>query len=529
MKREETGRLSSLALAAAALIMIGNIFSRLLAIGREMVASYYFGVSSVMDAFTIADNVRTMLFDLLISGTISAALIPVLSDYVAPARRPELRRILVTLLILVMIGAGLIVAVLILLAPQVVAVMTALTPPPGQKAMPSQPPDAGLTTELVRAILPSVWLLSLSAILLATLQALQRFRLYSVSLLVPNAALIVAVVIFHDQLGIMAMVLGTVLGAALLVLLELPGLGDILRPARFIPTHPAIQRIGRLYAPIFLGLIVSTIALIIDRNLASALQAGVLSAMRYATQVQQMALGLVGAAIALATLPALAAAAGAGNLESFRRTLYAGLRLITVLSVPATLGLLALAEPITLLLFRRGATSGADAALITEALLGYLPGIPAAAIDQLLIFAYYARKNTRTPVLVGIGADLFFLVMALLLLPILAMLGLVLANSARFIFHAVIMLWLVRRSLGGLGWRQLGQLFLATLGAGLPMAALAFGLTWLLRPLPGVAGDLGRVLLPAAVGAILYLWLLRRLGVNDLAMIGHLVARRLGR
>lgn len=513
---------------AAALIMLGNVLSRLLALGRVMLSSYYFGVTAEMESFTIADNVRTMLFDLLISGMISAAFVPVFSDYVAPARRPELRRIISTLLAIALAGVGAVVGLLMLNAPAVVYVMTTLFTPPGAVAPAAA--RSALTTALVQAILPAVLLLSLSAILLAALQALGRFAVFSLALLIPNAALIATVLVAHGLYGagIVSMVWGTVAGAALLVGAGLIGLRDLPPTGRLAPRHPAVRQIGRLYLPIFLGLLVSTLALILDRNFAAALGHAVIPAMLYATQVQQMALGLVAAAIALATLPALAQAAGAADLDAFRATLGAGLRLITVLIVPATLGLAALAAPLVALLYQHGATDAAGAALITLALLCYLPGLPFAAVDQLLIFAYYARKNTRTPVLVGALAVLVYLLVALALLRPLGMAGLVLANSAQFISHALVMLWLARRALGPLG-AGLGRTLRATLIASLPMAALAAGLAGLLGPVPGLAGEAARVAVPAAAGAALYVWLLARLGVDDLAHIGRLVRRKLGR
>jgi putative peptidoglycan lipid II flippase len=511
---------------AAALIMLGNVLSRVLALGRVMLSSYYFGVTVEMKAFTIADNVRTMLFDLLISGMISAALVPVFSDYVDAERRPELRRIVATVLAIALVGVGAVVGLLMANASAVVHVMTTMFAPPG--ATVPDPAETALTTELVRAILPSVLLLSLSAVLLAALQALGRFAVFSLALLIPNVALIATVLLLQGgfDLGIITMVWGTVLGAALLVAAGLIGLRDLRPFGRVEPGHPAVRHIGRLYVPIFLGLLVSTAALILDRNFAASLDDRVIPAMLYATQVQQMALGLVAAAIALATLPALAYAAGAADLDGFRATLDAGLRLIVVLIVPATLGLLALAGPLTQLLFGHGATDAAGVALIALALVCYLPGLPFAAIDQLLIFAYYARKNTRTPVIVGVAAVLVYLGVALALLQPLGMVGLVLANSAQFISHALIMLWLARRSLGGLGG-GLRRSLLRSTAAALPMAALAAGLAWLLGPLPGLAGEAARVALPAAAGAALYLWLLQRLGVDDLAHIGRLAARKL--
>lgn len=513
---------------AAALIMLGNVLSRVLALGRVMLSSYYFGVSVDMKAFVIADNVRTMLFDLLISGVVSAALVPVFSEYVDRQRRPDLQRLIGTLLALALLGIGAVVGLLVANAATVVHVMTTLFAPPG--SVPPSPAEQALTIELVAAILPSVLLLSLSAILLAGLQALHRFAAYALALLIPNAALIVTVLVLHGwfELGITSMVWGTVLGAALLVGAGLIGLRDLLPLGLVRLSHPAVRQIARLYVPIFLGLLVSTVALILDRNFAAGLGEAVIPAMLYATQVQQMALGLAAAAIALATLPTLSAAAAAGDLNGFRATLSAGLRLVLALIVPATLGLWALAGPVVTLLFQHGATDRAGADLIALALLCYLPGLPFAAVDQVLIVAYYARQNTLTPVLVGVVAVGIYLLVALALLPVFGMVGLVLANSAQFISHALIMLWLVRRSLGPLPGR-LPRALLAALAAAVPMTALAAAVAGLLAPAPGLAGELARVVVPAAAAGALYIWLLPRLGVDDLQHIGRLAASRLRR
>jgi hypothetical protein len=91
------------------------------------------------------------------------------------------------------------------------------------------------------------------------------------------------------------------------------------------------------------------------------------------------------------------------------------------------------------------------------------------------------------------------------------------------------MLWLVRRWAGTLGPRGPGQALLAALAAGLPMAGLAYGLSLLLTGVPGLAGEIVRVALPATAGAALYIWLLARLGIDDLAQIGRLAAQRFGR
>ncbi|RIK46049.1 MAG: murein biosynthesis integral membrane protein MurJ, partial [Chloroflexi bacterium] len=157
--------------SAAAILMLGNILSRVLGLGREQATSWLFGTGDLVAAFTIADNIHTMLFDLVISGMMQAALIPVLSEYAALDKRAELRRIVGALLTLAALVVGAIVVLMMVFAPLVVAGMTALA---GEGDARGQE-TVDLTIELVRLILPAVWLLALATILMATLYALQRF------------------------------------------------------------------------------------------------------------------------------------------------------------------------------------------------------------------------------------------------------------------------------------------------------------------------------------------------------------------
>jgi putative peptidoglycan lipid II flippase len=207
----------------------------------------------------------------------------------------------------------------------------------------------------------------------------------------------------------------------------------------------------------------------------------------------------VASAVSLAVLPTLSRQSAAADEGRFRATLAMGLKVVLLLILPATAGLAALAGPITRLTFERGAFEAGDTAITALALLCYLPGLPAAAIDQVLLFAFYARKNTLTPNLIQGAAILCYLLAALPLLYLteIGFLALVLGNSAQWAGHAIITYLLLGRAvpLGGL---RLGEATLKGLLASGLMAALVFalaasmgGLTpWLLVPLAGGAGAL---------------------------------------
>ena len=185
-------------------------------------------------------------------------------------------------------------------------------------------------------------------------------------------------------------------------------------------------------------------------------------------------------AVAGASLPLLARRAG--DRPQFLETLGSGLRLIIFLIFPAAAGLAVLARPIVAAIFQHGAFGPQDTQTTALALLLYLPGLPAAAIDQMLIFAFYARKNTLTPVLVGVMATAVYLVVALSLIGRAGMPGLVIANSAQWIFHALVLYGLLRRALGGLSELRLARTLSATLVATTAMATVTLVALRLLQP-----------------------------------------------
>jgi putative peptidoglycan lipid II flippase len=505
---------------AAGIIMVGVILSRVLGLAREQVTATLFGTGDAVAAFTIADNVHTMLFDLVISGMMQAALVPVLSAYAAPAQREELRRIVGALLMLALLVVGGVVLAMVLLAPWVVAGMTAL----GGGEQARGPETIQLTVRLVRLILPAVLLLALSTILMSTLYALERFTQPSLSLAVRNAAIVAAALALGRSLGVASLVIGILAGAGLLALIQLSGLRDTMPRLNFGFSHPAIRRILLLYLPIFLGLFANTVALVIDRNLAWGVDEHALGAMRYATALNQMILGLVAAATSLAALPTLSRHFADGDEVAYQRTLATGLKLVTIMVAPATLGLAAIGWPAVALLFYHGATDLEGARAIWIALLGYLPGTFFAAFDQVLIFAYYARQNTRTPVLVGVLSVLVYFVVALSLVRPLGMLGLVLGNSAQFIAHALVMWLLLRRALGRVGDGTVGPTLRSALLAGGAMALIVLlitqGLTGVRPPEEaGLSWRLLQVAIPVSAGAAIY-WLgLRLLGVEEARLL----------
>jgi putative peptidoglycan lipid II flippase len=186
-------------------------------------------------------------------------------------------------------------------------------------------------------------------------------------------------------------------------------------------------------------LIVSAMVVVVDRNLAWRAETDAVGAMRYATTLVQLILGLVVAAVSLAVLPQLSYRHANEDDIGFSDKLVQALKLVTVLLVPAVVGMAVLAEPIVSLLFEHGKTGPDASRLIVAALLLYLPGHLLAGYDQVLIFSFYARKNTLLPVVIGVVASLGYLLAAFALFDRYEMRGLVIANSIQFAVHTGLM------------------------------------------------------------------------------------------
>jgi putative peptidoglycan lipid II flippase len=237
----------------------------------------------------------------------------------------------------------------------------------------------------------------------------------------------------------------------------------------------------------------------------------------------------------MASLPTLSRQASSpedGSREEFLDTLATGLRMVLVLILPAVIGLFVLSEPVVTLVFEHGDFTSLDTEQTAQALRIYLLGTTFAAIDLPLVYAFYARKNTLTPALVGVLGVGLYLVAALIpaLLRELRMIDLVLANSVQLTGHALLMLWLINRRVGSLRGRGLGRTTVKALIASLAAGGLAFATArWLLFlfPLQTLLHEVIVVGGAALVGLAVYGLLVALLGIEEVGMVVQLLRRRL--
>ena len=504
---------------AAAIIAAGNVASRVLGLVRETVIAYLFGATGYVSVFRVAATIIQTLYDFLVGGMVSAALVPVFSDFAAKENRDELWRVASVVLNVLAVFLALAVLILEIFAPQLVWILGSGYDAELQRA----------AVEMLRLVLPAVFFLGMSGIVTGLLYSLKRFTYPAFTTAAYNAGIVIVALALTPIFGITSLIIGILVGSALQVILQLPALRDMHYRFAIDFSHPALRRILKLYAPVVAGLSISVVSVAIDRNLASHTGAQSLAWMQNATVLVQFPLGLVVTAISFAILPELSRQSTLDDQQSnfqfpisnFQSTLAFGIKLVFLLILPATVGLFVLARPIIALLFEHGAFTPNDTDWTARALQFYLLGLPFAAIDQPLVFAFYARKNTFLPNLVQFFAVAIYLVVALALVQPFGMIGLVIANSAMLTGHALIMLWLTHTRLGGFGRQGMIALSLKVIVASVAMGAVTFIVAQKFDSI------LWQVLASTIAAGAVYIALLRLLRVREAARVWEIVLARL--
>ena len=413
-----------------------------------------------------------------------------------------------------------------------------------------------LAIQLLRLTAPSLIFLSLFAVFSGTLFALRSFTLPAFAGVVFNGCIVLVTlslapsvawmpalaeradvfpfVLARPAGGIMVVAIGWLAGAAAQMLMQMPGLR--LRRLRLSINwrHPALRSIALLYVPVMFSLSMDTLIIRpFSYRLASLTGDGGIAIMNWATTLIQFPQGLVATAISIAILPTLArqtAEMTAPAQRAFKDTLGLGLRLATTLILPAAVGLYVLAVPIIALLFENGAFLAADTDITAQALRLYLIGLPFAAIDLLLVYAFYARKDTLTPALIGIVSLLSYMGVALLLFERYGLFSLMVADSVKHFVHASISGVLLWRRLDGFGAQRLRRTGLKSALASLIMAAIALLTLPQLIDWIGDASILHELLLVALCALVygaVFLLAARWLKLRELSWLLQLLRQRL--
>lgn len=441
--QESTSAHQKSSLRSIGIVSAATMLSRVLGLIRDMVFGALFSRFAT-DAFSIAFVLPNLLRRLLAEGILSTAFIPVFTGYEDKTEQ-EKREAYGAVFVMFFLVLLLVTVLGILLAPWLVHLFA-----PGFQASKRM-----FTIELTQWMFPFIFLVGITSFWVALLHIKRHFATPALGPVMLNLGIISCALslrwLFPASQAIKAMAIGVLVGGVLQLILQIWALQKqhISIIPNWKPSHPAIREVALLMAPTLLGLGVYQLNLLISRALASLLPAGSVTYIYYSDRLMELPLGVIAVAFATVNLPTLAAKAEAQQWDDFHKTMVSGIRGVLFLCVPAAFGLFMLREPIIMTLFQRGKFSYLDTMQTVHVFAPAAFGLIFAGMLRNLTPAFYAVKDTRTPVLIAFVSLILNASLAGLLgfaLGLNAM-GLTLANACSTLGSVLLSLYLLQKKL----------------------------------------------------------------------------------
>ncbi len=463
---------------AAGLMMLPFLLSQVAGLVRQILATRIFGTGAAIDAYNGANILPNLIFNLLAGGALASAFVPTFTALLAKNERSAAWRLASGIINIALILLAILSLTAAIFAPQVTSLLV-----PNFSAE-----KQALTAQLLRILLLTSSVFGISGILSGILNAHQRFFLPALASSMYWLGLIIGLLFFVPSMGIFGLAWGAVLGAVLHLGIQLPDFFRLPEQQYQLTLgmdNPAVRQVVILMGPRLISVATVQLNFVVNAVIASGLVDGSLSAINYAFPIMTVPLVVIGSSLGFATLPTFSAQAARGEMTEMRQSLASALRMVLLLSIPATFGLILLREPLIAFLFQSGKFTQQSTQMVAWALLWYTAGLVGHSMLEVLARAFYALHNTKTPALIGAAAMLLNVVFSLLFsawfgqIGWLPLGGLALANSLATALESATLLILLRRRLGGLNggtiWRAAGA---ALAAAGGMSAALWGWLQW---------------------------------------------------
>ena len=469
-----------------AVMTVGTALSRTTGFLRLAAMAYAIGVteSRLPDAYNIANITPNILYELALGGILTAVVVPVVVEWLQERGRDEAWEVIRRLFTLAIVVLSALTVLGIVFAPLIVDLYTSGVPAEDQAIV------REYATFFLRWFMPQIVFYGVGAVAIGLLQAHRRFAVPMFAPILNNVIVIATFLMFAampgpspgpDALATTAqryvLAIGTTAGVAAMTLALWPAVRatGFRFSWRTGWSHEAVTRIARLATWVAAYVAANQVGLLVVIVLADRIEGGY-TAYAAAFILFQLPHAIFAVSIFSALLPAMSGRWADGDVDGFRRLLSQGIRATAAIVIPAALGYLVLARPIVRLLLEHGVTTPSSGDLVADVLVGFSVGLFPFSAFQLLLRAYYAMQNTRTPALVNVAAVAINVVADLVLFfgADLGVQGLALGHAISYAFGSIALLLLIRRRLRGIdGARVLGTVG-RTLLAGAATAATAW-------------------------------------------------------
>lgn len=517
---------------AAAILAVASLVSAILGLLRDRLLAGRFGAGDELDIYYVAFRIPDFISMVLVMGAISAAIIPIFSQYLARSHK-EAWQYFSNLLNLFLFFLIIISAVLIIFVPQILSLIA-----PGFSGEKKE-----LTVILTRIMFLSPILLGISNIISGVLRVFRRFLITSLAPIVYNLGIIFGILFFVPLFGLKGLAWGVVFGAFLHLLIQIP----ILLKVGFWPqrifnfSHPGFWKTIKLTIPRALGLAASQINLVVITAIASTLTVGSIAVFNLANNLRQVPITFVGVAFSTAAFPFLASYFSQGEKEKFIEEFSSIFQKILFLMVPLSFLIFVLRAQIIRIILGTGKFAWADTQLTAACLGIFSIGVLAYGLVLLVSKTFYALHNTKTPAFISLLAVIVNIILAFLFIWLFSfensfqqffinlldlqkiednlVIGLPLALSLAGIFQFSLLLFLLYKKLGDFKIKDIFKYSLKILLASIILAVVCYYTLRLTANFVNMQTFWGLFLqasLSASAGIIVYILITWRLGASTL-------------
>ncbi|MEE4195072.1 MAG: murein biosynthesis integral membrane protein MurJ [Anaerolineae bacterium] len=509
---------------AATIVFIAMAVGQLVGQLAKSVTVSTFGAAAELDAYNAANRVSETVYLLVAGGALGSSFIPVFTGLLTTEKKKEAWKLassIINLVTIILIALSILVMIFAeLLVKNILA--------------PSFPADQQLlTASLLRVLMPTTIIFGASGLFMGMLNSHQKFLLPALAPSMYQIGIILGVLFLTPAMGIYGLAWGTLLGAFLHLLIQLP---QVLRlPHRQYDLvvnikNERVREVILLMLPRLLGVAVVQLNFWVNTIIASGLRPGSLTAITIGFALMLMPQTVIGQATATAALPTYAAQYAQGKIDDFRSSLAATLRVVLLLSIPAMIGMIVLRHPLVRMFYGYGAAANSEATqMIAAAVLWYTVGLVSHSIYEILARAFYALHDTRTPVIVGVIAMSLNVVLSYLFVALfrsmqwLPLGGLALANSLATTIEMVVLIIVMSRRLKGL---ELPSLLITAVKAVISAGVMAIALYFWLDFSQQAVNPILITLVGAGAGIIIYFTLIYFLRVQELSSLIETIKKR---
>jgi len=502
------------------IMIIFGIGGKLLGFIREMLIAAKFGSGMETDTFFIALT-ATSLCTSLLTHSLSTTMIPVLSEIEEREGKEKKRVYTSNLLNLIILVSLAIVLLGWLFSPLIIKVV----------AHGFEGDQFDLAVTLMRIGLPVMFFAGIVGVYRGYLQSELMFLEYAAAPFPFNFTYIIFLIFLSGAFGIKGLMATSVLAVGAQILIQLPGIKKTKYQYHFFIDlkDQYIKKIICLIVPVLLSVTVNDLNVIVDRSLASTLIEGSISALNYSSRLNGFILAIFITAIATVLFPLLSKEAAKESNDNLKKIIKNGVNIILLITIPATVGIIVLTQPIVRAAFERGAFDAFATQMTSTALFFYSLGLIGMALRIFMERVYYSLQDTKTPMFNGFLAVGLNIVLNFILIRWLAHSGLALATSIATTITSVLLIYGLRRKIGSLKFSDFVRCGFKSLVSSLVMGLLVFLTYYPLesKVLGNTILELSLLLGVVSLGAVVYFIIIYLFKVEEIIWFINLLKGKL--